>query len=162
MTTPLIIMSLLMVPAFIAALVGFYRDQPALYIVGGQIGLVFAFAFFSVGHFAMTDAMVDMLPGFVPARKYLVYATGFLEAGLAIGLLVPGSRQLAALGCLSVLVLFFPVNVYAAINEVGPGGHQWGPEYLLLRAPLQIVLISWTYWFFLKPKDRVLNLGFET
>jgi hypothetical protein len=32
-------------------------------------------------------------------------------------------------------------GVYAAANSLGMGGHQWGPIYLLIRAPLQLLLI---------------------
>jgi uncharacterized membrane protein len=46
-----------------------------------------------------------------------------------------------------VLVLFFPANVYAALNHVPMGGHAWGPVYLLLRAPLQVIILLWVYWF---------------
>jgi hypothetical protein len=27
------------------------------------------------------------------------------------------------------------------------GGHTWGPVYLLIRAPLQALLVAWTWWF---------------
>jgi len=30
---------------------------------------------------------------------------------------------------------------------VGMGGHLWGPVYLLIRVPLQLLLIGWSYWF---------------
>ncbi len=82
-----------------------------------------------------------MLPEFIPARRPLVYAPGLLEAGLALALLPKRTRRYAGLGCIAVLFLFFPGNIYAALNSVGPGGHQWGPVYLLVRAPLQVLLI---------------------
>jgi uncharacterized membrane protein len=46
-----------------------------------------------------------------------------------------------------MLVLFFPANIYAAFTRVDMGGHAWGPVYLLIRAPLQLVLIGWAYGF---------------
>jgi len=27
------------------------------------------------------------------------------------------------------------------------GGHNLGPMYLLVRVPLQLILIGWAYWF---------------
>jgi hypothetical protein len=27
------------------------------------------------------------------------------------------------------------------------GGHAWGPVYLLIRAPLQAIIVFWVYWF---------------
>jgi uncharacterized membrane protein len=45
----------------------------------------------------------------------------------------------------------FPVNVYAAVNQIPMGGHAWGPVYLLIRAPLQAILLVWVYWFTIRP-----------
>ena len=147
MTTPLIIIAILLTPTLLAAAIGSVLRQPALYRLGGVIGLSAAFAFFAVGHFVMTDGMIEMLPPFVPQRLLLVYATGVLEAVLAIALLVPSWRKTAAKICIGVLILFFPANIYAALNGIGLGGHQWGPAYLLARTPLQLLLIAWAYWF---------------
>lgn len=140
MTTPIIILALLLAPWALFSFLGRPRT-------GGVIGLALSFLFFAVGHFALTDSMVAMLPPFVPFRAPLVYATGALEIGLAAGLLFPFSRRFAGLGCAAALVLFFPANIYAATNYVGSGGHQWGPVYLLIRGPLQALLLWWT-WFF--------------
>ena len=46
-----------------------------------------------------------------------------------------------------VLMLFFPANIYAAIQHVPMGGHAWGPVYLLVRAPLQAAILLWVYRF---------------
>ena len=147
MTTPLIVITILLTPTLLAAAIGSMLRQPGLYRLGGLIGLSAAFAFFAVGHFLMTEGMVEMLPPFVPQRLLLVYATGVLEALLAIALLVPAWRQTTGLICIGVLILFFPANIYAALNGIGLGGHQWGPLYLLVRTPLQLLLIIWAYWF---------------
>jgi uncharacterized membrane protein len=44
--------------------------------------------------------------------------------------------------------------VYAAINRVEMGGHGAGPMYLLVRAPFQLLLIGWAYWFAVRPGAR--------
>jgi len=49
-----------------------------------------------------------------------------------------------------VFVVFFPANIYAALQGVGLGGHQWGAIYLLIRAPLQLILIAWAYFLCIK------------
>ncbi len=103
--------------------------------------------FFGVGHFARTEQMAEMLPLWVPYRVALIYLTGILEWALAAALLIPGTRRLAGWACIAILVLFLPANIYAALNRVGMGGHLWGPVYLLVRVPLQIVLVGWAYWF---------------
>ena len=60
---------------------------------------------------------------------------------------LPATRHLAGFAAIAILVLFFPANVYAAFAQVEMGGHAWGPVYLLIRAPLQALLIAWTWWF---------------
>jgi uncharacterized membrane protein len=154
MTTPLIIVSILIVPTLAAILLGLMLGRPGLHLIGGRIALAIAFVFFSVGHFVMTEPMIAMLPEWVPGRRSIVLGTGVLEAALAVALLVPRWSRPAAIACIAVLMLFFPVNVYAAINAIGPGGHQWGPTYLLIRGPVQILLIVWTYWFILRPVEK--------
>ncbi len=116
-------------------------------VSGAVIGLSLAFMFFGVGHFARTEPMSEMLPPWVPYRVALVYLTGLLEWILAVALLIPRFRRLAGWACIAVLVLFLPVNIYAALNKVGMGGHLWGPVYLFVRVPLQFVLVGWAYWF---------------
>lgn len=110
-------------------------------------GLAALFAFTGIGHFAKTGEMVAMLPPWLPAREWLVYATGVLEFGLALGLAVPRTRRLAGWAALAALVLFFPANVYAALHHTGMGGHADGPAYLLIRTPLQLAIAAWTWAF---------------
>lgn len=117
------------------------------YDTAGVIGLVVLFLFTASGHFIETQAMADMLPPFVPARVPLVYLTGIFEILLAIGIALPATRRTAGLAAIATLVLFFSANVYAAFNRIEMGGHAWGPAYLLIRAPLQALLIAWTWWF---------------
>jgi uncharacterized membrane protein len=147
MTTPLIIIAILTMPYVAARLWVRLTDGSFDPDNGAIVGLSMAFAFFGIGHFAETDAMAQMLPVWVPYRTPVIYLTGVLEWSLAIVLLVPASRHTAGWACIAILILFFPANIYAALNGVGMGGHQWGPIYLLIRAPLQLILIGWSYWF---------------
>ena len=105
-----------------------------------------AFIFFFVGHFVKTEGMVEMLPPWVPFRFSLVYLTGLIELLIGIALFIPRYQPLAAKIAIVVFVLFFPANIYAALNGIGLGGHQWGPVYLLIRGPIQIILIAWAYF----------------
>ena len=87
-----------------------------------------------------------MLPPWVPFRIELVYLTGLLELLIGIALFIPRYQPLAAKIAIVVFVAFFPANIYAALNSIGLGGHEWGPVYLLIRGPLQIILIAWAYF----------------
>src|SRR5690625_1193031 len=117
-------------------------------------GLGLAFIYFSMGHVVQTNGMVEMLPQWVPMRLPLVYVTGVLEVAIAIALFIPAYQSIASKLAIVVFVAFFPANIYAALNGVGLGGHQWGPVYLLIRGPLQIVLIAWAYWLCLGPHNK--------
>lgn len=114
------------------------------------IGLGLMFVFTGAGHFIQTEAMAQMLPPWVPYKVLLVYLTGVLEFAIAAGFFAPGTRRFAGLIASAVLILFFPANIYAAINHVPMGGHAWGPVYLLIRAPLQAIVLFWIYWFTLR------------
>ena len=145
MTTPLIILGLLTAPYVALCAWASVRGKPVNRAVGAVMGLSAVFMFTGVGHFVRTGPMAEMLPPWIPYRVVLIYLTGLLEFALALALLLPRLRRLAGRACIAVLVLFFPVNVYAAINQVGMGGHLWGPVYLLIRGPLQVILIIWAY-----------------
>ena len=122
------------------------------------IGLALLFLFTGSGHFLQTGLMAEMLPPWVPARVALVYLTGVLEFALAIGFFIPETRRSAGWMAAAVLILFFPANIYAAINHVPMGGHAWGPVYLLVRAPLQIVILAWVYWFTIRQRRSGIAL----
>jgi uncharacterized membrane protein len=139
MITPLVMLALMVSP-WLAL-----RSRAA-----AAIGLGILFVFTGVGHFIQTEAMAQMLPGFVPFRVPLVYLTGVLEFAIAAGFFVPATRRLAGWAAAAVLVLFFPANIYAAFAHVPMGGHAWGPVYLLIRAPLQAAIVAWVWWFALR------------
>ena len=56
-------------------------------------------------------------------------------------------KRVAGMCLIAFLVTVFPANVYAARKRVDIGGHAEGQAYLLARAPLQWLLVVWTYWF---------------
>lgn len=141
MTTPIIVLAILLSPWLAMGLLR--RDWYA----GGLAGLVLAFAFFALGHFVQTEAMAQMLPAWVPLRTVVIWSTGLLELAIVVGLILPKWRRRAGQVAIAVLVVFFSANIYAAFARTGMGGHQWGPAYLLIRGPLQILLIFWAWRF---------------
>ena len=113
----------------------------------GRFGLALVFAFTALGHFVKTDAMTEMLPPTIPGRRVLILASGIFELLLAMLLLAWPTSRLLGLTIIGFLLAIFPANVYAAFQRISFGGHSAGPIYLFVRAPVQLLLILWTYWF---------------
>ena len=157
MITPIIILILLFTPLALVFLYSKSYGKPIAIRKYACWGLGIAFLYFFLGHMVKTEGMVEMLPAWVPFRVFLIYATGFLELLIGIALFIPRYQVVAAKLAIVVLVLFFPANIYAAVNAVGLGGHQWGSVYLAIRAPLQIVLIAWAYFLCLKGHSKSMQ-----
>jgi uncharacterized membrane protein len=157
MTTPLIMLVLMLAPYLVFRLLSMalHRDLDAPR--AASIGLTLLFIFTGVGHFVETGPMSQMLPPWVPARVLIIYLTGLLEFGIALGFLFEKYRRYTGWAAAAVLVLFFPGNIYAAINHIPMGGHEWGPVYLLIRAPLQAIIVFWVYWFTIRQPGAVLQ-----
>lgn len=107
-----------------------------------------AAAFLAVAslHFIATDAEERLVPGWLPARRALVYLTGVWEIAGAVGLLIPRTRRAAAWGLAVLLVAVFPANVNHAVNNLQLGGILDSRLYQWLRLPVQPLLIWCVLW----------------
>lgn len=157
MTTPIIMLVLMTAPYLGVRILSTITRREFDARSAAAIGLGILFTFTGIGHFIQTEPMAQMLPPWVPERTLLVYLTGGLEFAIAVGFLVPQLRRSTGWVGAVILVLFFPVNICAANNHVPFGGHAWGPVYLLIRAPLQGIILLWVYWFTIKQPNRALN-----
>lgn len=148
MTTPLIMLGLLIAPSIFN---GLWKSLSEDALLGsrteGCIGITLVFCFTGLGHFVQTESMAQMLPPWIPFPLLLVHVTGVIELLLAAMILVRQWRRLTGILLILILFLLLPVNIYAALNRIGMGGHEWGPIYLLIRVPLQLILIGWIWWF---------------
>jgi len=150
MVTPMLMFLILVSPYVVARTLprGSREHDPRGAAAAGA-GLLFLFT--ASGHFLQAGPMVQMLPPWVPAREFLVHATGLLEIAIAVSLFLRRSRRAGAWAAAATLVAFFPANVYAALQHVPMGGHAWGPAYLLVRAPLQLFILWWLWAMVLRP-----------
>lgn len=148
---------LLVAPYGVLRLVQFFTERDVELYSAGAIGLTLLFILTGIGHFTDADSMAQMLPPWVPARFAIIYLTGVLEFVIAIGFLFSRFRRLTGWITATMLVLFFPANIYAAIYHVPQGGHAWGPVYLLIRAPLQLIIFFWVYWFTIRAPKLALR-----
>ena len=144
--TPLVLLALLVAPWLVAKLLGREDARDA-----GCLGIALLFVFTGIGHFGRTAEMVAMLPERLPARETAVLVSGVVEIVLGLAVLSRSSRRVAGWLLVALLVAFLPVNVWAAWHHVGPGGHERGPVYLLVRVPLQVFVAAWVIVFACRP-----------
>ena len=147
MTILVILLLILFVPYLAARALSAYTEYKVNPRVAAVIGISFLFIVTGLGHFIKSAEMVQMLPPWVPERLLLVHITGIFEFALAAGFLIHQTRRLTGYFAILALILFFPANIYASINHLPMGGHELGPIYLLIRAPMQVFMIIWIYWF---------------
>ena len=142
--TLLVMLGLLVLPFVVLAAVPGLRARPQL---RGCIGIACVFAFTGLGHFIMPKQMALMIPPFVPFAVAIIYVTGVIEVVAGLLVLPERTRRWAGWFLIAMLVGLLPFNVWSAIERVPFGGHEMGPKYLLVRVPVQLVLMAWCYWF---------------
>jgi len=110
--------------------------------------LVLFGAFFIVAgitHFTNQAFFTAIVPPYLPWPVALVVISGIAEIGLGVLLLIRRTSRLAAWGLIALLIAVFPANVHMAMNpQLYP---DTSPTALLIRLPLQGVLIAVAYWF---------------
>ncbi len=105
-------------------------------------------AFFVVAgvtHFTNRDFFTSIVPPYLPWPELLVYVSGVAEIALGVLLMVPATTRIAAWGLIALLIAVFPANIHMAMNP------QLYPDTplaaLLIRLPLQGLLIAVAFWF---------------
>lgn len=115
------------------------RDRWRLALAGGM-------AVAGVGHLVTPEPFLAHLPGWVPAPGFVIAASGVVEIGLGLALLVPTPfRRWVGLGLALFLVAVFPANVYVAIAGVEVDG-QPGGIYPWLRLGFQPLFVWLAVW----------------
>jgi uncharacterized membrane protein len=107
------------------------------------LGVLFVFA--GSMHFIRTEFYLRMMPPYIPAHLLIVQISGVCEVLGGIGLIVPATRRIAAIGLIALLVAVFPANIQMAIHpelyrDIGP------PAAFYVRLPLQLVAIALVWW----------------
>ena len=108
--------------------------------------VVFAALFISsgIGHLASTETFVKIMPSYLPFHWTLVIVSGVFEVVLGILLLIPKTSRIAAWGLVALLIAVFPANLSMYQHrDLFPVP----ALVLLLRLPLQAVLILWAYLY---------------
>lgn len=119
----------------------------ALYFTG-----VF-FIFAGLRHFTMPEFYMLMMPNYLPVPLTLIYISGAFEILGGIGLMIPKLRSFSAYGLMALLLAVLPANIYLWTHDVHLP-ESYSPSWLLLlRIPLQFLLIAWMYMFAKNPKN---------
>jgi uncharacterized membrane protein len=101
------------------------------------------YAFAGIMHFIKPKAYIKVMPKYLKPRKFLVLLSGAFEILLGIGLLFETTRQVSAIGVILMLIVFLLVHFNMLRGKkFALGVPRW---ILILRIPLQFVLIWWAY-----------------
>lgn len=96
-------------------------------------------------HFRNPKLYIKIIPEYFPNRKLLNILSGLIEIILAVLLCIPQFTNYAAWGIILLLIAVFPANLYMYQNKKASLGlPKW---VLLLRLPLQLLLIFWAYQY---------------
>jgi uncharacterized membrane protein len=96
-----------------------------------------------IGHFVKPKWYMRVMPPFFPGHRTLVILSGAVEILLGIGLFFPIVKDSALILIIAMLVLFLTVHVYMLSGKKASAGIPlW---ILILRLPLQFLLMYWAY-----------------
>jgi uncharacterized membrane protein len=89
----------------------------------------------------------------VMSRAEWIALSGLLEAGAAVGLLIPGTRRATATAVTAMFTVFLAGHVDALRRACGPMGAPAQRKAHTVRLPLQLPLILWA-WSLRQPGRR--------
>jgi uncharacterized membrane protein len=69
-----------------------------------------AYAAGGIHELIATDVYLRLMPPSLVSPLFLIYLSAVVKFVLVVGLLVPGTRRLAAWGFIALLVAMFPAN----------------------------------------------------
>lgn len=96
-----------------------------------------------INHFRVPKLYIRIIPPFLPYPKLINTLSGAVEILLGMLLCVPVISPYAALGIIALLIAVFPANLFMYLSaDANLGFPKW---LLLMRLPLQIILIIWAY-----------------
>ncbi|GJE11615.1 MULTISPECIES: DoxX family protein [Methylobacterium] len=83
-----------------------------------RYGLAAGYAGIGIVHLLATDAMLPLMPAWVPEPRLVILVTGLCEIAGAVGLLTRRFRRAAALGLALYAVCVYPANLKHAFEHI--------------------------------------------
>jgi uncharacterized membrane protein len=118
-----------------------------------SLGLMTLFYFVAgLNHFWHPSDYLHIMPPYLPYPLLLVQFSGFAESFLGVLLIWKKIRRWTCYGVIALLIAIFPANIYMLTS--GGAGTTFPHWALVLRLPLQAVLILWAYWHSLPDKVK--------
>lgn len=96
-------------------------------------------------HFIYPTNYMKVMPPWLPAHLTLVLISGGFEIAGGIGVLFRPLRRMAGLGLILLSLAVLPANVQMLLNALTDGTALFGIVLLVLRLPLQFLLIYWIW-----------------
>ncbi len=96
-------------------------------------------------HFAQVDQFAAIVPPVLPFKREIVWLTGAMEIGFAVGLVVPRWRRATGWLLAAFLLAVLPANIFMALEGM-PLGSLEGPVALWGRVAMQFPLIALVLW----------------
>lgn len=108
---------------------------------------VFFYLAAGLNHFINPAAYISIIPSWLPNPTLLNQLSGLAEIIVAILFAIPRTRWWGAWGIVWVLIAVFPANIHMALYGIPEGFPiQAEPWALLVRLPIQFVLMAWAFW----------------
>jgi uncharacterized membrane protein len=108
---------------------------------------VLALFFVAAGvlHFAFPAPYLRIMPPWLPWHVQLVAISGVCEIAGGLGVLLAMTRRFAGIGLIALCLAVLPANVQMLVNAHADGAAGWWQAVLVLRLPLQGLLMFWIW-----------------
>ncbi|MAH99019.1 MAG: hypothetical protein CMA12_06720 [Euryarchaeota archaeon] len=103
-------------------------------------------AWVGVQHFRDPAWFEPIVPELLGSARFWVYASGFFEVLLGLGVALPWFRKEAALGLTVLLFVLYWANLNMWINDVPLNGRVYETHWHVLRGLGQVALVLISLW----------------
>ena len=112
---------------------------------GSRAVLALFFVVAGVLHFAYPQAYISVMPPWLGWHAALVFISGVAEVAGGVGVLPVRTRRWAGWGLLALCVAVLPANVQMLHDGLAAARPAWIIALLLVRLPLQLLLMRWIW-----------------